>query len=91
VHSGQSGEHAHGHNASAKAPDGIERSGMVPRRRESTPTSNRAKTRAINKEIGVRGGCSPREETLESRSNGGDAGMPRVDDGGALDARGELQ
>jgi hypothetical protein len=28
------------------------------------------------------GDCSPQEETLEHRSNSGDAGMPRVDDDG---------
>jgi hypothetical protein len=33
--------------------------------------------------IGARGGCSPRKETLESRSNDGDAGTPRVDGGGS--------
>jgi hypothetical protein len=66
AHSGQSGEHNRGHHASAEAPVGAERGGMVPRRREYAPVSNRTKTRAINNEIGVRGGCSPREETLES-------------------------
>jgi hypothetical protein len=35
----------------------------------------------------VRGGCSPREETLESRSNDRDAGTPRVKGGGAPAAR----
>jgi hypothetical protein len=40
-------------------------------------------TRAINREIGARGDCSPREETLESRGNGGGAGTPRGDGGGA--------
>jgi hypothetical protein len=53
--------------------------------------SNRAKTRAINREIGARGGCSPREETLEHRSNGEDAGTPRVNRGGAPIARRELR
>jgi hypothetical protein len=57
---------------------------------KSTPASNRMKTRAINREIGARGSCSPREETLEPRSNGGDTGTPRVDGGGAPGARGEL-
>ena len=55
--SGQSGEHDRGHNASTEAPKGAERGGMVPWRRESTLASNRAKTRAINREIGVLGGC----------------------------------
>jgi hypothetical protein len=63
-HSRQSSDHDLGHNASAEAPEGAECGGMVPRRRESTSASNRAKTRAINREIGARGGCSPREETL---------------------------
>jgi hypothetical protein len=79
AHSGQSSEHDRGHNASAKAPEGVERGGMVPRWREYTPMSNRAKTRAINREIGARGGFSPPEETLESQSNGGDAVKRRVD------------
>jgi hypothetical protein len=61
AHSGQSGEHGRGHNASAEAPEGAKRGGMVPWRRESTPASNRVKTRAINREIGAWGGCSPRE------------------------------
>jgi hypothetical protein len=74
AHSGQSGEHDRGHNASAEALEGVEHGAMVPRRHESTPASNRAMTRAINKEIGARRGCSPREETLESRGNGGGAG-----------------
>jgi hypothetical protein len=59
AHSGQSGEHDRGHNASAEAPEGTEHDRMVPRLRESTQASNRAKTRAINREIGARGGCSP--------------------------------
>jgi hypothetical protein len=62
-----------------------------PTARGSTSASNRAKTRAINREIGAWGGCSPREETLEHRSNGGDTWTPRVDGGGALTARGELR
>jgi hypothetical protein len=37
------------------------------------------------------GRLPPREETLEPRSNGGDAGTPRVDGGGASAARGELR
>jgi hypothetical protein len=90
AHSGQSGEHDRGHNANAEAPEGAERVWMVPRQRESTQASNHMKTRVINKEIGVWGGLSPREETLESQSNDGDAGTPRVDDGGAPAARGEL-
>jgi hypothetical protein len=44
--------------------------------------SNRAKTKATNGEIGARGGCSPQEETLEHRGNGGDARTPQVDGGG---------
>jgi hypothetical protein len=91
AHSGQSGEHDRGHSASAEAPEGVERSGMVPRRRESTPASNRAMTRAINREIGAQGGCLPQEETLEYRSNGGGAGTPRVDGGGAPAAQEELR
>jgi hypothetical protein len=74
-----------------EAPEGTERGEMAPRRRESTLASNRVKARAINREIGARGGCSPREETLEPRSNGGDAGTPRVDGGGASASRGELR
>jgi hypothetical protein len=35
-------------------------------------------TRAINREIGARGDCSPREETLESQGNDGGAGTPRA-------------
>jgi hypothetical protein len=70
AHSEQHGEHDRGHNASAEAPEGAERDGMVPRRHESTPASNHTKTRAINREIGALGSCSPREETLEPRSNG---------------------
>jgi hypothetical protein len=91
AHSGQSGEHDRGHNASVEAPEGAEHGGMVPRRRESTPASNHAKTKAINREIGAQGGSSPREETLESWSNGGDAGRPQVDGGGPPAARGELR
>jgi hypothetical protein len=72
------------------APEGAERSGVAQWRRRSTPASNRVKTRVINREIGARGGCSPREKTLEHRSNGGDAGTPRVDFDGAPPARGEL-
>jgi hypothetical protein len=37
--------------------------------------SNRVKTRAAKGEIGAWGGCSPQEETMEHRGNGGDAGM----------------
>jgi hypothetical protein len=51
--SGQSSKHDRGHNASAEAPEGAERSGVVPRRRESTPASNRAMTRAINRKEGA--------------------------------------
>jgi hypothetical protein len=40
------------------------------------------KTRVTKGEIGARGGCSPQEETLEHRDNGGDTGIARVDDGG---------
>jgi hypothetical protein len=90
AHLGQSGEHDRGHNASAEALEGAERGGMVPRWQESTLASNHAKTRAINREIGAQGGCSPREETLDSRTNGEDAGTPRVDGGGAPATRGEL-
>jgi hypothetical protein len=39
------------------------------------------KTRATKGEIVARGCCSPQEETLEHRGNGGDAGMARVDGG----------
>jgi hypothetical protein len=90
AHSGKFGKHDRGHNASAKAPKGAERGGMVPRRRESTAASNRAMTRAINREIGARGGCSPREETLESRGNGRGTGTPWGDGGEALAAQQEL-
>jgi hypothetical protein len=85
--SGRHGEHDRGNNASAEAPEGAEHVGMAPRRRGSTPMSNRAKTRAINREIGAWGGCSPREETLEPPSNDRDIGTPRVDVGGAPAAR----
>jgi hypothetical protein len=90
AHLGQSSKHDRGHNASVEALEGAERDGMVPWRHESTPASNRAKTRAINREIGVQRGCSPREEALESRSNDEDTRTPRVDGGGAPAARGEL-
>jgi hypothetical protein len=53
--------------------------------------SNRAKDRATNGEIRAWGDCSPREETLEHRSNSRDAGMPRVDGGGASAAWGKLR
>jgi hypothetical protein len=59
AHSGQSGEHDCGHNASAEAPEGAERGEMVPRRRKFAPASNRAKTRVINREIGAPRCCSP--------------------------------
>jgi hypothetical protein len=60
------------------APEGAEYSEAGERRRRSTRASNRAVTRAINKEIGVRGDCSPREETLESQGNSGGTGMPQT-------------
>jgi hypothetical protein len=91
AHLGQSSEHDHGHNASAEAPEGAEHDGMVSWQHKSTPASNRAKTRAINREIGVQRGCSPREEALESRSNDGDTRMPRVDGGGAPATQGEVR
>jgi hypothetical protein len=89
--SGQSGEHEHGHNARAEAPEGAERDGMVPRRRESTSASNRVMTKAINRKIGARGDCSPREETLESWGKGGGAGTPRGDGGRAPAAQEEFR
>jgi hypothetical protein len=79
VCSGRHGKLDRGHNT-----------GVAQLRRKPTPASNCAKTRAINREIGAHGGCSPREETLEHRGNGRDVGTPRVDGGGALTARGEL-
>jgi hypothetical protein len=48
-------------------------------------------TRAINREIGALGDCSPREETLESRGNDRGGGTPRDDGGGALAAQEELR
>jgi hypothetical protein len=72
-------------------PEGAEHGGVAQRWSRPTPASNRVKTRAINREIGAQGGCSPREETLEHRGNDGDAGTPRIDSGGALTPRGELQ
>jgi hypothetical protein len=63
AHSGQTGEHDHGHHASAEAPEGADRGGMVPRWHESAPASNPTKTEAINREIGGAG------RLLASRGN----------------------
>jgi hypothetical protein len=49
--SGRHGEHDRGHNAGVGAPEGAERGGVAQRRCGYTPASNRAKTRAINREI----------------------------------------
>jgi hypothetical protein len=89
--SGQSDEHNRGHNTNTEAPEGAERNRKVSWWREPTPVSNCAMTRTINGEIGVRGGCSPRVETLESRGNNGGAGTPWDDGGGAPTAQVELQ
>jgi hypothetical protein len=57
--SGRDAEHDRGQNASTGEPEGAERGGVAQQRRGSTLASNRAKTRAINREIGAQGGCSP--------------------------------
>jgi hypothetical protein len=80
-----------GHNAGAGAIEGAEHGGVAQRWRGPTPASNRVKTRVVNRETGAQGGCSPREETLEHRGNGGDTGTPWVDGGRAPTARGELR
>jgi hypothetical protein len=55
--SGRHGELGHGHNAGMGAPEGAEHGRVTQRRRGPTPASNRAKTRAVNREIGAQGGC----------------------------------
>jgi hypothetical protein len=64
------------------APKGAERGGVARRWCGLALASNRTKNSATNGEIGAWEDCSPQEETLEHRGNGGDARMPRVDGGG---------
>jgi hypothetical protein len=59
------GELDRGHNTGAGAPEGAEHGGVAQRRRGPTPSSNRAKTRAVNREIGGAG------RLLISRGNNG--------------------
>jgi hypothetical protein len=89
AHSGRHGGLNPRHNAGAGELEGVERGGVAQWQRRFAPTSNRAKTRVANGEVGARGGCSPQEETLEHRGNGRDARMPQVDSGGASATRGE--
>jgi hypothetical protein len=65
------------------------------RQRWSGPTAARicsgeklCKQQSSNWEIRVWDGCSPRVQTQERLSDGGDAGRPRVDVSGASAARG---
>jgi hypothetical protein len=57
-----SGRHSilsRGHDTGVEAPEGADHSGAAQHRRELAPARNHAQTRAINREIGARGGCSP--------------------------------
>jgi hypothetical protein len=56
--------------------------GRRTRQRGSTPTRNCANTRAVLGEIRAWEGCSTRVQTQGRLGDGGDAGKPRVDDGG---------
>jgi hypothetical protein len=87
--SGRHGELDRGHHAGAGAPKGAEHGGVDQRRRGSTPASNYADTRAATGEIRAWEGCSPRVQTQERLSGGGNEGKPRVD-GGGLRLHGEV-
>jgi hypothetical protein len=81
--SGCHGELDSGNNAGAGSSECAEHGGVTQRRHGPTSVSNHVKTRAVKREKTAHGGCSAREETLEHRVNGGDAGTPRVDGDGA--------
>jgi hypothetical protein len=49
---------SHGHDIDAEAPEGADHGRAAQWRCKLAPMSNRAKTRATNREIGARGGCS---------------------------------
>jgi hypothetical protein len=74
-----------------KAPEGAAHGETGYQRRGTTPASNCVLTRAVHREIGARGGCSPCGGTLEALGSGGGTWTRWGDDGGAPAAQEPLR